>query len=556
MGLPSNVARLALYTWLLLMWNGLVWTLVFPVTATLGVVIGWMILLGVLNFPSLPLGEGHKLPWWEVMMTNVNIRTPFVVAFVLPASLVFDLFFYLRTLFIQVSATHEEKIISIQNQVNTWRESGSTSKMCTARGGWLTISPKRSTYKNESHRISMELYDILGLDTAAMEVRVEPGVSMGQLSHYLLAKGYTIPVLPEMDDLTVGGLINGCGVEVTSHKYGMFQAICTEFEIILPDGTVRTASASSDPDLFYAIPWSYGSIGFLLSAKIKVIKASKYVRLQYEPTTTETDFVGKFTKAAKSTDPFEFIEGLVYAEHEACLMTGSFADEIGSDGTYNALHKWYKPWFAWHARTFKTTTVEYIPTRAYYHRHTKAIFWELQDMVPAAIGNNLVFRLLLGWLLPPKVAFLKLIQPEAMRLWYENMHVIQDMLVPVTTLAASLGVFRKHYDLYPLWVCPMKLMDVPGFIGPTDDEDMFVDIGAYGIPRAAWKGTFDPRKSGMAVEAFVREVQGFQMLYADVYLDRPAFEDMFDHTLLDKVRARVNANGALPTPFEKTCRRS
>ena len=93
----------------------------------------------------------------------------------------------------------------------------------------------------------------------------------------------------------------------------------------------------------------------------------------------------------------------------------------------------------------------------------------------AAIGNNLVFRLLLGWLLPPKVAFLKLIQPEAMRLWYENMHVIQDMLVPVTTLAASLGVFRKHYDLYPLWVCPMKLMDVPGFIGPTDDEAFLLE---------------------------------------------------------------------------------
>ena len=52
-----------------------------------------------------------------------------------------------------------------------------------------------------------------------MEVRVEPGVSMGQLSHFLLDKGYTVPVLPEMDDLTVGGLINGCGVEVTSHKY-------------------------------------------------------------------------------------------------------------------------------------------------------------------------------------------------------------------------------------------------------------------------------------------------------------------------------------------------
>jgi len=62
------------------------------------------------------------------------------------------------------------------------------------------------------------------------------------------------------------------------------------------------------------------------------------------------------------------------------------------------------------------------------------------------------------------------------------------MLVPVTTLADSLGVFRNHYDLYPLWICPMKVMDVPGFIGPAADEDMFVDIGAYGIPKAAWEG--------------------------------------------------------------------
>jgi len=29
---------------------------------------------------------------------------------------------------------------------------------------------------------------------------------MGMLSAFLIPKGYTIPVLPEMDDLTVGGL--------------------------------------------------------------------------------------------------------------------------------------------------------------------------------------------------------------------------------------------------------------------------------------------------------------------------------------------------------------
>lgn len=35
-----------------------------------------------------------------------------------------------------------------------------------------------------------------------------------------------------------------------------------------------------------------------------------------------------------------------------------------------------------------------------------------------------------------------------MRLWYEKMHVIQDMLVPVTSLGDSLAVFRQNYDLY------------------------------------------------------------------------------------------------------------
>ena len=68
----------------------------------------------------------------------------------------------------------------------------------------------------------MNLYDILSLDEEKKTVRVEPMVNMGQLSHFLIPKGYTIPVLPEMDDLTVGGLYMGVGVETSSHKYGLF----------------------------------------------------------------------------------------------------------------------------------------------------------------------------------------------------------------------------------------------------------------------------------------------------------------------------------------------
>jgi FAD/FMN-containing dehydrogenase len=30
-------------------------------------------------------------------------------------------------------------------------------------------------------------------------------------------------VVPELDDLTIGGLVMGGGIESTSHKYGLFQ---------------------------------------------------------------------------------------------------------------------------------------------------------------------------------------------------------------------------------------------------------------------------------------------------------------------------------------------
>ena len=48
---------------------------------------------------------------------------------------------------------------------------------------------------------------------------------MGQLSRTLNYMGWTIPILPELDDLTVGGLVMGTGIETSSHKYGLFQVI-------------------------------------------------------------------------------------------------------------------------------------------------------------------------------------------------------------------------------------------------------------------------------------------------------------------------------------------
>ena len=57
----------------------------------------------------------------------------------------------------------------------------------------------------------------------------------------------------------------------------------------------------------------------------------------------------------------------------------------------------------------------------------RSIFWEIQDIIP--FGNNVVFRYLFGWLIPPKVSLLKLTQGKTLKRLYEENHMIQVIFI-------------------------------------------------------------------------------------------------------------------------------
>lgn len=133
-------------------------------------------------------------------------------------------------------AKHAARVNKIAEEVKQWVRDGCKEKMCTARPGYQTMSLRVGKYKNTFRNIKIDLHDVLEVDTKRGRCRVEPMVTMGQITHSLLPIGWTLPVLPELDDLTVGGLVAGVGIETSSHKYGLFQHQCTAFEIILPDG--------------------------------------------------------------------------------------------------------------------------------------------------------------------------------------------------------------------------------------------------------------------------------------------------------------------------------
>lgn len=202
--------------------------------------------------------------------------------------------------------------------------------MCTARPGWQTMSFRQPLYKKTSTQIECNLVDILEVDTEKRVVRVEPLANMGQVSKTLGEIGWTIPIVPELDDLTIGGLVMGTGIESSSHIYGLFQHICISYELVLSDGSIVTCSKDNNPDLFYSVPWSYGTLGFLTAVTIKIIPATKYISLKYVPVRGLSKFVDLFEKESKNTKN-DFVEGLIYSLDEGVIMIGNKVDNLQSE---------------------------------------------------------------------------------------------------------------------------------------------------------------------------------------------------------------------------------
>jgi delta24-sterol reductase len=122
----------------------------------------------------------------------------------------------------------------------------------------------------------------------------------------------------------------------------------------------------------------------------------------------------------------------------------------------------------------------------------------------------------------------------------------------MSRLNDAIKLIDEEIGFYPLWLCPFNLPSLPGLIrNRTGTNVLFVDIGIYG--NATRKG-YEARESTRKLEAFVRDVRGTQMLYADCYMNPDEFWEMFDSSLYDWLRVQYDAKDAFPDVYAKVCR--
>ena len=110
--------------------------------------------------------------------------------------------------------------------------------------------------------------------------------------------GYTLAVTLEIADATLGGLAFGVGMTTYSHKVsltiaplyiflmrvasikatysliqvGLYQETVHAYDVVLGDGSLVRATRDNEySDLYHCLPWSHGTLGFLVALEVKII---------------------------------------------------------------------------------------------------------------------------------------------------------------------------------------------------------------------------------------------------------------------------------------------
>lgn len=153
--------------------------------------------------------SGPKAP--SAYMAFIEKYRAWIVFFtVLPASCVLGAFEKLRRWITAPDASgHDARVQRVCADVRQWASLAPPRKpICTDRSSASSHSV-RLTDKSRWHKIAMgDLRAILGVEQQAdgrATVRVEPGVTVADVTNYLLHRGLQLECTLEMEEATLGG---------------------------------------------------------------------------------------------------------------------------------------------------------------------------------------------------------------------------------------------------------------------------------------------------------------------------------------------------------------
>ncbi|KAF7545108.1 hypothetical protein G7046_g9637 [Stylonectria norvegica] len=363
----------------------------------------------------------------------------------------------------------------------------------------------------------------------------------------------------EFPGITAGGGFAGTAGESSSFRHGFFNDTVNEVEMVLGNGDVVTASRAERADLFRGAAGAVGSLGVTTLIELQLVEAKKFVRTTYHRTSSVAEAVAK-VRAETENPANDYVDGILFSKDHGVIVTGTLTDEKPANTRPQTFSGAWDPWYYLHvqdrtrAATSTTTAVDYIPLAEYLFRYDRGGFW-----VGAAAFDYfkfVPFRRFFRWFLDD---FLHT------RMLYRALHgsgesarfVVQDLGLPYHSAEAFVDYTAAEFNIWPLWLCPLKQTPPPTFHPHTGETTTAAD-GTVSTPPSLNIGLWgwgpsnadEFVRKNRALEDKLVQLGGMKWLYAHTYYGEDEFWGLYDRGWYEALRAKYHAT-TLPTVYDK-----
>jgi FAD/FMN-containing dehydrogenase len=434
-------------------------------------------------------------------------------------------------------------------------------KTLLAQGESISIKKNvKHIFKDRDKEPNLDLrhFDqVICVDTDNNVATVEGLTSFYDLVDATLAFNLMPQAVPELRSITVGGAIAGLGGQSSSFKFGLVHEMVTDFDLLIGEGEVIHCSPQSNSDIFYMLPNSYGSLGYVLKCHIKLNKVAPYVKVRYLRFSKAEAFFKAMAEEVKSSKA-DFIEGVSFSPTEYILLVGDFSENLPP--TEKSFVPLYEPFFK--SIQDPTISVTYLTIKDYIWRWDPDAFWatDQKNLIGSLLLNPL-FRKTLGGLFlrsdrlikigklrnrlrkkgSAKYVFLETKRKEAL---------IQDAAIPIDVAAEFDAWLARKLQIFPLWYCPVKTTKTIGtYPLYKPKSEIVIDFGFY--ISMELEDHMEPTYYNIQIEKKLVEIGGLKCLYSDTFFSQDQVWSIYDKPKYDQVKAKYDPNNTYLNLYQK-----
>jgi len=119
-----------------------------------------------------------------------------------------------------------------------------------------------------------------GVKLGAGVVDAQGGASWEEVTRATLAQGLTPPAMGDTMTLSVGGILSAGGISNSSHLFGAVVDTVEELDVLTGAGDLLTCSPQRNRELFELAIAGMGQCGLIVSARLRLVTAPKWVVLR------------------------------------------------------------------------------------------------------------------------------------------------------------------------------------------------------------------------------------------------------------------------------------